>query len=210
MQELYDQIHESVANEARYASNRWNGLLEADDIEQMLWEWILERPSAQAYLKAAEPAQLKAALSTKADHLCSQERIDYDRFTGNFNYTPADVRRILDRVSDFAEPTEFDDEKLDLEMGMDRLIETHPQYHEVIVKRFFLDEQLEGHAEYVRSERAVDKLASLMNRKRSEREADRTEGPGTKPKISIHHDMYESESRGATFEGILPGYTTAY
>lgn len=210
MQELYDQIHESVANEARYASNRWNGLLEADDIEQMLWEWLLESPSAQNYLRTANAAQTKKALSLKADFLCSQERIDYDRFTGNFNYTPADVRRILDRVSGFAEPTEFDDEKLDLEMGMEHLLEAHPQYHEVIVKRFFLDEQLEGHAEYMRSERAVDKLASLMNRKRSEREANRTEGPGTKPKISIHHDMYESESRGATFEGILPGYTTAY
>lgn len=210
MQELYDQIHESVANEARYASNRWNGLLEADDIEQMLWEWILESPSAQNYLRTANAAQTKKALSLKAGSLCSQERIDYDRFTGNFNYTPADVRRILDRVSDFAEPTEFDEEKLDLEMGMEHLLEAHPRYHEAIERRFFLDEPFEDDSEKKRCSRAVDKLASLMNRKRSEREANRTEGLGTKPKVSIHHDMYESESRGATFEGILPGYTTAY
>lgn len=176
----YEDLETAVKREARLAESRWNNLISADDIEQEIWLFILETPSSQRFLSTAEPAQVASALRTRADVICSRERIDYDHFTGNFHYTPKEVRELLDTLGE-----EYDvhtaDEKVDLQLGLEELGQYHEKHYDVIHQVYLLGIEPEDHN---LKPRAVDKLTELMNRKRGQRERDRTEGLGTKPKIS--------------------------
>lgn len=206
MNELYEQIHEQVAREARLAAAKWNGLAEADDVEQDLWVWILESPSIQKYLRDGEPAQTSKALSTKANSICSQERLSADHFSGNWNYNPAEVRDLLDTyggtdvqhvspevmaiaqenlsqtmIENILGGTISADEMIDLGQALEELEYIQPNYYFVLHEAYSAGIEPEDR---MSKSRAVDKLTTLMNRKRSQREMDRTEGPGTKPKIT--------------------------
>lgn len=180
---LYEQLEHAVHREARNAEARWNKLMEAADIEQEIWLWMLERPGVQAQLKNASGAELAAVLKKSADQICSKERLDYDHFSGNFHYTPSEVRTLLEAIGQ-----EYDvhdaDERVDLQLGLDELLQYHPNQFEVLQKIYWLGEDFSstGSLRMAKS-RAVDKLCELMNRKRNQRERDRTEGLGTKPKI---------------------------
>lgn len=213
MDELYNLIHKDVAREARLAASRWNGLLDAEDIEQELWLWILERPGTQAFFKEASIAQRRASLSSRAEAICSSEKVTFEHFTGQYLYTPTKVRELLDtywgtdvssvspEVLDLAEkelsPTMIQnilggtissDERVDLEQGLEVLADTHPDYHEAIYHSFYFGESDEDDAMRKRKERGIDKLASIMNWTRSKRENERHEGPGTKPKNTTNQE----------------------
>lgn len=179
MEELHHKIKDKVRKAATSASQRWNGLLDADDIEQELWLFIAETPSAQAYLNDSGNNQVRRALRQRADVICSKERIDYDKFSGNWHYSPAEVRSLLKDVIDAQDiPSE---EFIDLQKGMEELRDKHPEYHETVVRVFFRDDR---DVTAMKKSRAVDKLTALMNRSRTTRSAERTEGPGTKPTIT--------------------------
>ena len=205
MQELYEHINKQVAREARLAAGKWNGMVDAGDIEQELWLWIMERPATYKYLLGAEPAQIASALSSRAHDICSKERISYEHFSGQFNYNPAEVRDLLDtywgsdvhsispEVMAMAEaelsPTMIQnilggsisyDEKVDIEQALAVLEDTQPNYYFVLHEAYSAGIEPD-HAQT--KTRAVDKLTTIMNHKRSQRELDRHEGPGTKPKI---------------------------
>lgn len=179
--ELYEKLVDAVQREARLAERRWNKIIEADDIEQELWLFLLENKSSQRFLETAEPAQVAAALKTRADTICSKERLDLDHFSGNYHYTPGEVRDLLDDLG-----AEYDvheaDEKIDLQLGLDDLLQYHPEHFETLERVYHQGEEFSStSAERMQKSRAVDKLTEIMNRKRGQRERDRTEGPGTKP-----------------------------
>lgn len=176
----YEDLETAVKREARLAESRWNNLISADDIEQEIWLWFLERPGVQSQLENANPAELSAVFKKSANQICSKERLDYDHFTGNYHYTPKEVRELLDTLGE-----EYDvhsaDEKVDLQLGLEELGQYHEKHYDVIQQVYRLGIEPEDHN---LKPRAVDKLTELMNRKRGQRERDRTEGLGTKPKIS--------------------------
>lgn len=204
MQELYELIAKDVAREARLASARWNGMTDADDIEQELWLWIMERPGTQRFFKSAETGQIRSALTSRANDICSKSNLAYDHFSGQYTYTPAEVRELLTTyfgtdvsevsaaVMELAESELSEtmisnilggvispDEKMDVEQGLQVLEETHPQYYFVLMEAYRAGIEPEHRTTKTR---AVDKLTTIMNRKRSQRETDRHEGLGTKPK----------------------------
>lgn len=171
-------LKQAVRKAAQQAETRWNKLLDADDIEQELWVFILESKSVQAALTGLSDKDKVARLKKKADSICSREKLDYERFTGNFLYTPADVRRILSRLS--GDERILDDEAIDFGIGFEALEEEHFHYYEAVREFYFFGREVKNKSDEDLKRRSVDKLAELMNRKRSKREADRTEGPGTK------------------------------
>ena len=171
-------LKDAVRKAAQQAETRWNKLLDADDIEQELWVFILESRAVQATLAALDDKDKVARLKKKADSICSKEKLDYERFTGNFLYTPADVRRILARLS--GDERILDDEAIDFGIGFEALEDEYPQYYSAIRDFYFFGRSVENKSDKNLKYRAVDRLAELMNRKRSKREADRNEGPGTK------------------------------
>lgn len=171
-------LKDAVRKAAQQAETRWNKLLDADDIEQELWVFILESKAVQATLSALDDENKVARLKKKADSICSREKLDYERFTGNFLYTPADVRRILSRLA--GDERILDDEVIDFGIGFEALEDEYPQYYEAIKDFYFFGRSVKNKSDKNLKYRAVDRLAELMNRKRSKREADRTEGLGTK------------------------------
>lgn len=191
--ELYEKLVEAVVREARLAERRWNKIIEADDIEQEIWLFLMENKSSQRFLATAEPAQVASALKIRADTICSKERLDLDHFSGNFHYTPGEVRDLLDELG-----AEYDvheaDEKIDLQLGLDDLLQYHPGHFETIERAYHHGENFDqDSARKMQKSRAVDKLTELMNRKRGQRERDRTEGPGTKPTIPTISEDDSSE-----------------
>lgn len=182
MQDLYDKVHPLVKKVARSTENRWNKMLDADDIEQELWLFIMESPSVQEYLRTRSDGEVVNALNIQADNICSKERLDYEHFTGNFLYNPADVRDLLGRMTQ--EERVLDDERIDFEIALEDLRKEYPHYYDSIYSHYYMGYEHEDDAAKMRSTRAVAKLADLMNRKRSQRSAERTEGPGTRPKIT--------------------------
>lgn len=181
--ELYEKLVDAVQREARLAERRWNNIIEADDIEQEIWLWMIERPGVQRQLQNANPAEIAAVLKRSADQICSKERLDLDHFSGNYHYTPGEVRGLLEEVG-----AEYDvheaDSKVDLQLGLDDLLQYHPNQFDVIERIYHHGEDFSstGHLRKEKT-RAVDKLTEIMNRKRGQRERDRTEGLGTRPSI---------------------------
>lgn len=210
MEELYKRISGAVVREARLASARWNNMTEADDIEQDLWLWIMESPSIQKYLGSANDKQLKSALGQKADSICAQGNLDYDHFSGQYTYTPAEVRELLATyfgsdvsqisaevmalaeeelsqamISNILGGYITPDEKIDIELALAVLEESHPKYYILLTEVYAAG--IEPEDRKVKT-RAVDKLTTIMNRKRSQRVSYRHEGPGTKPKVTTNQE----------------------
>ena len=171
-------LKDAVRKAAQQAETRWNKLLDAEDIEQELWVFILESQSVQKALVGLSDKDKVARLKKKADSICSREKLDYERFTGNFLYTPAGVRRILSRLA--GDERVLDDEAIDFGIGFEALENEYPQYYEAIKDFYFFGRSVENKSDKNLKYRAVDRLAELMNRKRSQREVERTEGLGTK------------------------------
>lgn len=181
--ELYEKLVDAVQREARLAERRWNNIIEADDIEQEIWLWMIERPGVQRQLQNTNPAETAVVLKKAADQICSKERLDLDHFSGNYHYTPGEVRGLLEEIG-----AEYDvdsaDEKVDLQLGLDDLLRYHPEYFDLIERAYYKGEHFSrGSSDERRSFYAVDKLTEIMNRKRGQRERDRTEGLGTRPNI---------------------------
>lgn len=171
-------LKDAVKKAAQQAEKRWNKMLDADDIEQELWAFILESKAVQSTLSALDDKDKVARLKQKADSICSKEKLDYERFTGNFLYTPADVRRILSRLA--GDERVLDDEAIDFGIGFEALEEEHFHYYEAVRDFYFFGREVKNKSDENLKRRSVDKLAELMNRKRSKREGDRTQGLGTK------------------------------
>lgn len=206
MEDIIEAIGEAVTQEARRASNRWNNMVDAEDIEQELWAWILESPSIQKYLSSGNKPQLSKALRRKSDSIASQERISYEHFSGQFSYTPAEVRHLLNSyynssvpevsvevmqlaeeklskttISNILGSNISSDERVDLEEALADLGATNENYLDALIRQYFLGLKAENKSEEHARDRGVTKLTDFMNRKRSQRTTDRVDGPGTRP-----------------------------
>lgn len=173
-----DQVAElkpAVEKVARQAERRWNEFMPADDIEQELWLFIMTSQSVIDYLLQNNEALRVRALKRKADSICSNERMDYDHFTGNYSYVPKDVRRILENLTQ--ERRNLDEEQFDLDEGLKVLKRKYPKYHEAVINQFWYGYPVgNNESEKKLRQRAVDKLADLMNRKHLQRVSEYTEG----------------------------------
>lgn len=161
----------AVKRAASQAYFNW-GNLEVDEVQQELWKFILERPSAQEYLINGNTAQRHKALLVQANHICSQERIDYDRFSGNWRYSPREAKSLMLRVfgpssEDHEVPIE---EKMDLDVALERMAVFNEKYRKVL-EDFFVhgtyDRKLEKDKR--RLQRAIETLAQTMNTSRNVR-----------------------------------------
>lgn len=179
---LYDKIHGSVTKEAKAAAYRWHAILDANDVEQELWLFILESPAIQAYLSEAEPGQVKKALKTKADAVCSKERLDYDRFSGNWHYTNFETQELLGKWGEELLPGEesLAPEQQDFMGALKVLRDSHPNHYEVLEDRFIAGTSTHDEKFRRAVNRAIDKLTGVMNMSHSQQVAERHEGPGTK------------------------------
>lgn len=179
---LYEKVEGTVKKVAQETHIRWARIMPADDIEQELWLYILEHPSTQEWMLTAKSSTMKSILAKQGDYICSKERLDYDHFTGNYNYNSQEVGALLEGL--VGGKSIKPDMAVDLQLGMEDLQKEHPQFFETLHDIYWERLDYSDTPKRKRKSRALSKLAELMNRKRSQREAERTEGPGTKPKIT--------------------------
>lgn len=186
--EITKLLKPAVNKAAHQAERRWNSILPADDIEEELWLFILESQSVQDYLTRNTEGSRIAALKMKADSICSKEKTDYEHFTGNYLYTSADVRRLLENLT--RDKRLLDAERIDLELGLEQLKRRHEKYYKILVSHYKEGYVAAQGAEQNAKSRAVIKLTNIMNRKHSQRLAERTEGLGTRPAITTNQEEY--------------------
>ena len=172
-QKVFDIAEPMIDKAAHFGSRRWRGVIEYDDLYQELWLFLLERPSAQQKV-LTQGADLQNFFHNQADAICANEQVDYEHFSGNFQYTPADVRAIIDTN----ETDRTWDENVDYSKGLDRLCNWFPTQYDTFME-YLVDGLPEAHAGRMKVYRSIDKLAECMNKIRRDRnrEAHYGEGP---------------------------------
>ena len=174
--EFSQEIENAVQRAARSAAYDWHNIMEYDDIHQELWMFMLSRPSVQD--KTGD--DLDKVLRWQANSLCKQAQVDYEYFSGNFQYSPRDVREGAKSM------TEFDgtpDEQADYDLAIEILWQYRPEKFEDLTEWFEGEDwNLRHSPTRMRYTRMFDALTDAMNEVRRARLGDRTEGPGTKPR----------------------------
>lgn len=188
--ELYELLNESVERAAKSASFRWHGLLEAEEIEQTLWVEILESPATAHKLEGADKDLVTDLLARMADRVCIKERDEYEHFTGNYRYSVNEAKALVEEFFLRDGETLLVD-FVDVEVGLDQLEDTNPNYHHAIVLRFVTGESPTDDRGKNNLKRGITKLTDYMNRNYKEREREYRDGPGTKPSIPRGYDPYE-------------------
>ena len=176
--ELHSKLCDLVKKAAESAERRWGGVLQADDIEQELWLFILESPRVQEYLTTSNPRAVMSALKRKSDSLCSKEQLDYGHFTGNFIYTPQYVKDLL-KMKEEGKELEVEEE-IDLGIALKYLARKNKTYHQYVHNYYFLGVRTPGDTQRRGRARAIEKLADIMNWTHRDRVKNHYDGPGTK------------------------------
>lgn len=89
-----------IQKAARKAANDWPGVVEEEDLAQEVYLHILESPGTQSDLAEMDDTSRYRTLHKIAQRIASQERTDYEHFTGSFMYSVDEVRGLLEAVED--------------------------------------------------------------------------------------------------------------
>ena len=172
-----EEVEQAVCKAARAAASSWGSVMEYDDIHQELWLFLLESPSVQR--KPLE--ELVPVLRWKANAICKQSQVDYEYFSGNFQYSPGEVRKSAKSMSEYDGTA---DEQADFDLAIEILWKHKPEKFEDLEDWF--ENQEEWNTGKVstrkRIQRMFDALTDAMNDVRRARSSSRVEGPGTKPR----------------------------
>lgn len=184
--ELYELLSEPVKRAARSASYTWHGLLEEDDIEQMLWVEILESPATASKLRESDADLTTDLLTRMAERICIAERDDYEHFTGNYRYSVSEVKELAEIVF-VRTGEELAVDIVDFEVSFDELTKTHDDYAESIFRRYALGEIADGGAAKMRLSRGLTELTNKMNRNFKKREREFWDGPEVREPTGIRY-----------------------
>src|SRR5699024_8362985 len=117
-------------------------------------------------------AQRHKALTVQAHQICSQERLDYERFSGNWRYSPREAKSLMFRVycSSSVDNEVSGEEKLDLEVALERMSVSNVIYV-MVFEDLFVNGTYERKLEKDkrRVQRAIETLAQTMNTSRNVR-----------------------------------------
>lgn len=170
-----------VKKVARNVSYYWPGVVEPDDLEQLIWLFILERPSTQQHLGGLDEHSRYRALSKIGHELASKERASYDVFSGNFRYSVDEVKYVLSKGVLIEDVTGWDEAVHDLMEGLEVLVTRSPQYVEAITSRYAEFEYPQKSADKSRLRDALTAVTDEMNKSNKRRHADE---PGMRKAVS--------------------------
>lgn len=91
---------EDIRRVSRKAARDWPGVVEAEDVAQEVLVKVLEAPATQRDLAEMGTSSRYQTLHKIAQRIASQERDDYDRFSGRFRYSVDEVRSLLETAGD--------------------------------------------------------------------------------------------------------------
>lgn len=152
---ITDDFREKVNKAARSVAGR-NSAVDWEDISQDMWVWFLENPvQYERYLELGDPHQY---LKKVAKQQLYKANNALEFFTGNYTYTPGEVRGLL---SEYLIDVELEvvAEHVDLVEGLLMLKSQAPSYFKTTIDKWV--HGLEPHHNMVTQ--SVEKLTILMN-----------------------------------------------
>lgn len=161
-----EELVKPVKKAAKIVASQWPGVIDADDVEQEIWLYLVESPaSAQKALEATEPKAQARFLTRIGHQRASRARTSYDYFRGAYKYSVKDVKSLL--VTGALSSDNQDGVKVeytDLHIGFRALKERNEGQAESLARRYLLGGSMETGAEKMMLSRAVVALTDEMNR----------------------------------------------
>lgn len=167
----------AVRKAVRSVQFQWPDVIEADDLEQELFMWVIQSPSVQAKLESGDAKSRHGLLVRQGHRIASEARKRNLRFAAEFEYSIDDVKAILSGKDRRHEALD------DLTEAMNSLRETTPQYAEIIARKY-AGEELTGRADTNRLYRAHIALTDEMNSIVRQKFDAYTDGPGSRTVVS--------------------------
>lgn len=97
---LIEEWMGEIQKAAKKAAVDWPGVVEAEDMAQDIVLHILERPGTQQDLAGMDDTNRYRTIHKIAQRIASQERTDFELFTGDFRYSVDEVRSLLEGAGD--------------------------------------------------------------------------------------------------------------
>lgn len=152
---ITDDFREKVDKAARAVAGR-NTQVEWEDLSQDMWVWFLENPvQYERYLELGDPFQY---LKKVAKQQLYKQNSAFQYFTGNYTYTPGEVRGLLSEYL-IDVTLESVSEHVDLVEGLLLLRSDSPGYFKTVIDKWVNNKEPNTST----TTKAVDKLALLMN-----------------------------------------------
>ncbi|QGH78057.1 RNA polymerase sigma factor [Mycobacterium phage LoneWolf] len=173
-------LYPVIEKAARSVAHQWPGVVEEDDVVQMIAERLWEHQGSLLKVAAMEDRAQYRAVVGMGHQLASIERTDYDHYKGSYKYSVGDVKDLLNRNVLTQDVEGFTDAVIDLMEGLGAMIAKTPQYVDSITARY-ADGQVPPRG--AAQKRLVDALTALtnsMNASGRRRHNERDDGPGTR------------------------------
>lgn len=195
---ITEDFREKVEKAARSVAGRSNQV-EWEDLSQDIWVWLLENP--KQYDKYCEMEDPYRNLVKVAKQEIYKQNSAYEHFTGNYTYTPGEVRGLLDEYL-LDVTLESVSEHVDLVEGLLMVRDDKPAYFKVIIDKWVHGIEPSNPAYQSRS---IDKLTENMNQvNKSARYS--YEGPGSRRAVTnaaaqakSWNQMEQNDSRGTNW-----------
>ena len=166
------ELQRVIRRAARTAAYSWDGVVEADDIEQELWEWYLSRPSVQENLSTKTEDEAYSTFVWHANRVAADVHQSNLRFAADFEYSVDDARAVISGEDRRHESLD------DLEYAMDALRAKNPDQAEILKAKFGLGEVMGTGARRMLLYRALENLTDLMNKSYRDKSARFVAEPG--------------------------------
>jgi len=189
------RLEGAIRRASKAVAYQWPGVVERDDVEQMIYERLLDTPgSVQKILAMDNRAQYRAVIGI-GHQLASQERADYDIYKGAYRYSVKEVKDVLAAGILVEEFDHWVDVVHDLIEALVVLVKRSPQYVEAILDRYAewnipADRQAENALR-----NGLTALTDAMNLSNKRRFSERDDGLGTRKAMSRSSAQQLSKSQ---------------
>lgn len=161
-----EDLVKPIKKAAKIVASQWPGVIEADDVEQEIWLYLVESPgSAQKALEATEPKAQARFLTRIGHQRASKARAAYDYFRGAYKYSVKDVKDLLTSGGLSADNQDrVKVEYTDLHEAFRTLKERNESYASAIALRYLLSEPVASKQRENTLRRGIEVLTNEMNR----------------------------------------------
>ncbi|AEK07327.1 DNA binding protein [Mycobacterium phage Fayely] len=173
-------LYPVITKASRSVAFQWPGVVEQDDVLQMIAERLWENPTSLMKVAAMEDKAQYRAVVGIGHQLASQERTDYDHYKGSYKYSVNEVKDLLGRNVLTEDLTGFIDATVDLMDGLTAMVAKTPQYVDSITSRYADGVIPKQGAAHKRLVDALTALTNAMNANNKRRHNERDDGPGTR------------------------------
>ena len=147
---------------SRHTAHRWPKSITFDDIEQLVLEFLMDHSKRNVLKEAVSEDKDRRwmVLRKLANQVASQERRDYEQFSGNFYYSVDEVKSLLEDGILTGDSDDHVEEGVDLLEAMITLQKRESPYVDVILDRFG---NFDKSVHHVKVNRALTALTDMMN-----------------------------------------------